>query len=125
MKSPLCNRPIKETRQRERLSHVKQCGPTSRRANAKYVWREEYDAYLKTHYFGGLNRRFRVLNLMVRMTGAPRWYIQRRARSLGLTFPMDRRPWTRAEVEFPGANGRAPVIGHDCKEVEAAGKLGH
>ena len=27
--------------------------------------------------------------------------------------------------EVPGANGRAPVIGHDCKEVEAAGKLGH
>lgn len=49
-----------------------------RQATLKYTWRAEYDAYLKAHYFGGLNRRFRVLSRMVRMTGLPRWYIKRR-----------------------------------------------
>ena len=40
-----------------------------RRANFKYVWRPEYDEYLKAHYYGGLNRRFQVLNRMIRETG--------------------------------------------------------
>jgi hypothetical protein len=65
----------------------------------KYTWRPEYDAYLKDHYFGGLNRRFQVLNRMIRMTGLPRWYIKRQAARLGLTMHMDRRPWTRTELD--------------------------
>ncbi len=64
----------------------------------KYTWRPEYDAYLKAQYFGGLNRRFRVLNRMIRLTGLPRWYIKRQAARLGLTMHMDRKPWTRAEL---------------------------
>ena len=67
-------------------------------AKLQYTWRSEYDAYLKTHYFGGLNRRFQVLNRMVRLTGLPRWYIKRQAARLGLTMKMDRRPWTSAEL---------------------------
>ncbi len=67
-------------------------------AKLKYTWRPEYDAYLKAHYFGGLNRRFQVLNRMVRVTGLPRWYIKRQAARLGLTMKMDRRPWTHAEL---------------------------
>ena len=67
-------------------------------AKLKYTWRLEYDAYLKAHYFGGLNRRFQVLNRMVRVTGLPRWYIKRQAARLGLTLKMDRRPWTQAEL---------------------------
>ena len=67
-------------------------------AKLKYTWRPEYDAYLKAHYFGGLNRRFQVLNRMVRLTGLPRWYIKRQAARLGLTMKMDRRPWTQAEL---------------------------
>ena len=67
-------------------------------AKLKYTWRPEYDAYLKAHYFGGLNRRFQVLNRMVRLTGLPRWYIKRQAARLGLTMKMDRRPWTSAEL---------------------------
>ena len=43
-----------------------------RRANLKYVWRPEYDDYLNAHYYGGLNRRFQVLNRMMRETGLPR-----------------------------------------------------
>ena len=67
-------------------------------AKLKYTWQPEYDAYLKAHYFGGLNRRFQVLNRMVRLTGLPRWYIKRQAARLGLTMKMDRRPWTQVEL---------------------------
>ena len=70
-----------------------------RRANLKYVWRPEYDDYLKAHYYGGLNRRFQVLNRMIRETGLPRWYIKKRAASLGLTMHQDKRPWTAEEEE--------------------------
>ena len=66
----------------------------------KYTWRPEYDARLKAHYFGGLNRRFRVLTRMVRLTGLPRWYIKRQAARLGLTLYMDRRPWTASEMNL-------------------------
>ncbi len=69
------------------------------RPRPKYCWRPEYDAYLKAQYFGGLNRRFRVLNRMIRLTGLPRWYIKRQAARLGLTMHMDRKPWTRAELD--------------------------
>ena len=64
----------------------------------KYAWRPEYDAYLKAQYFGGLNRRFRVLNRMIRLTGLPRWYIKRQAARQGLTMHMERKPWTRTEL---------------------------
>jgi hypothetical protein len=37
---------------------------------------------------------------MVRLTGMPRWYIKRQAARLGLTMPMDRKPWTRAEMDL-------------------------
>ena len=70
-----------------------------RRPNLKYVWRSEYDDYLKAHYYGGLNRRFQVLNRMIRETGLPRWYIKKRAASLGLTMHQDKRPWTAEEEE--------------------------
>lgn len=73
-----------------------------RRANLKYVWRPEYDDYLKAHYYGGLNRRFQVLNRMIRETGLPRWYIKKRAAHLGLTMHQDKRPWTAAEEEIIG-----------------------
>jgi hypothetical protein len=69
-------------------------------AKLKYTWRPEYDAHLKAHYFGGLNRRFQVLNRMVRLTGLPRWYIKRQAARLGLTMKMDRSPWTPAELKL-------------------------
>jgi len=71
-----------------------------RRAKLKYTWRPEYDAYLKAHYFGGLNGRFQVLSRMVRMTGLPRWYIKRQAARLGLTMHIDRRPWTPTELNL-------------------------
>jgi hypothetical protein len=76
------------------------CGTNrSVRGKPKYTWRPEYDAYLKAQYFGGLNRRFRVLNRMIRLTGLPRWYIKRQAARLGLTMKMDRRSWTQAELD--------------------------
>lgn len=68
-----------------------------RRADLEYVWRPEYDEYLKAHYYGGLNRRFQVLNRMIRETGLPRWYIRERAARLGLTMHQDTRPWTSGE----------------------------
>jgi hypothetical protein len=69
-------------------------------AKPKHTWRPEYDAHLKAQYFGGLNRRSRVLNRMTRLTGLPRWYIKRQAARLGLTMRVDRRPWTLAEVHL-------------------------
>lgn len=76
------------------------CGANSPcKTKPTYAWRPEYDAYLKAQYFGGLNRRFRVLNRMIRLTGLPRWYIKRQAARLGLTMHMDRKPWTRAELD--------------------------
>lgn len=65
----------------------------------KYNWRPEFDDYLKVHYWGGLNRRFQILNRMIRITGVPRWYIKRQAAGLGLTMHTDRKPWTRAELD--------------------------
>jgi hypothetical protein len=37
---------------------------------------------------------------MIRLTGLPRWYIKRQAARLGLTMHMDRKPWTRAELDL-------------------------
>lgn len=71
-----------------------------RQAKAKYLWRSEWDAYLRAHYHGGLSRRFHVLNRMVRETGVPRWYIKRQAARLGLTMHLDRRPWTAVEMDL-------------------------
>lgn len=100
-----CGRRIEEGRlkgqpPREAKYCLKCRAERRRRAKLKYIWRSEYDAYLKAHYFGGLNRRFRVLSQMVRMTGLPRWYIKRQARRLGLTMHIDRRPWTLAELNL-------------------------
>jgi hypothetical protein len=100
----ICGQPIEEGRrqgQPPRLArYCLKCRAERRcRAKVKYTWRPEHDAYLKVHYFGGLNRRFQVLSRMVRLTGMPRWYIKRQAARLGLTMQMDRRPWTHAEMK--------------------------
>jgi hypothetical protein len=71
-----------------------------RQAKARYLWRPEYEAYLRAHYHGGLNRRFQVLNRMVRETGLPRWYIKRQAARLGLTMRIDRKPWAPVELDL-------------------------
>jgi hypothetical protein len=98
-----CSSAIEEGRSRSKPpTEAKYClkcrAERRRRANLKYIWRPEYDEYLKAHYYGGLNRRFQVLNRMIRETGLPRWYIKRRAARLGLTMHQDKRPWTAAEV---------------------------
>ena len=41
-----------------------------RRARREYVWKPEYDPYLKAHYYGDLHRRFQVPNRMVREPAA-------------------------------------------------------
>ena len=89
----LQNQPSREPKHSLKCGASRPCG-----AKPKYIWRPEYDAYLKSHYFGGLNRRFRVLNRMIRLTGLPRWYIKRQAARLGLAMHIDRRPWTRRET---------------------------
>jgi len=100
-----CGHVIEEGRSRNKVpTEAKYClrcrAERRRRANLKYVWRPEYDDYLKGHYYGGLNRRFQILNRMICETGLPRWYIKRRAARLGLTMHQDRRPWTAAEEEI-------------------------
>ncbi len=101
----ICGQPIEEGRRHGQLPQLaKYClkcrAERHRRAKVKYVWRPEYDEHLKAHYYGGLNRRFRVLNRMIRLTGLPRWYIKRRAARLGLTMHFDRKPWTATEVDL-------------------------
>jgi hypothetical protein len=97
--------PIEEGRRKgESPSEARYCSKCRadrrRRTKLKYMWRPEFEVFLKAQYFGGLNRRFRVLNRMVRMTGLPRWYIKRQAARLGLTMKMDRKPWTQAELNL-------------------------
>jgi hypothetical protein len=105
MKAVICGEPLQGRQQQAQPSHLGQYSSECRKkrescSKSKYVWRVEYDAYLRTHYFGGLNRRFQVLNGMVRLTGLPRWYIKRQAARLGLTLHMDRRPWTADEMNL-------------------------
>src|SRR5260370_6820973 len=105
MKCVTCGQPIEEGRkqgQPPRLAkHCLKCrAERRRRAKVRYTWRPEYDVYLKAHYFGGLNRRFRVLTRMVRLSGLPRWYIKRQAARLGLTMRTERKAWTRREMDL-------------------------
>src|SRR5882762_8413317 len=105
MNAVTCDEPLDGRHQETQPSHLAQYSSECREkcerfSRPKYVWRKEYDAYLKAHYFGGLNRRFQVLNQMIRLTGMPRWYIKRQAARLGLTLHMDRRPWTASEMNL-------------------------
>jgi len=79
MKCVICGQPIEEGRRhgqppREAKYCLKCRAARRRRTKLRYTWRPEYDAFLKAQYFGGLNRRFRVLNRLVQLTGLPRWY---------------------------------------------------
>lgn len=105
MNCVICGQLIEEgRRQGEPPSEARYCSKcradSRRRAKLKYMWRPEFDVLLKAQYYGGLNRRFQVLNRMVRMTGIPRWYIKRQAARLGLTMKMDRKAWTQAELNL-------------------------
>jgi hypothetical protein len=70
-----------------------------RRAKLKYNWLPQHDAYMRSHYHGGLHQRGRVIKELMRQAGFPRWYIKRQAQHLGLTMHPDRRPWTDHELE--------------------------
>jgi hypothetical protein len=103
MNAVICGDSPQERQQQAQPSHLAQSisecrAQGDRRSKPKYAWRPEYDAYLNSHYFGGLNRRFQVLNQMIRMTGLPRWYIKRRAARLGLSMKLDRKPWTQTDL---------------------------
>jgi hypothetical protein len=105
MEAVICGEPLEGRQQQAQPSHLAQFSSErneqrDRCSKPTYAWRPEYDAYLSTHYFGGLNRRFQVLNQMVRLTGLPRWYIKRQAARVGLTLHMDRRPWTAIEMNL-------------------------
>jgi len=105
MKCVFCGQDIQEGRQHgQSPSEARYClkcrAERRRSARLKHVWRAEFDEHLKAHYYGGLNRRFSVLNRMIRLTGLPRWYIKRQAARLGLTMHIDRMPWTAAEVDL-------------------------
>jgi hypothetical protein len=100
------------------------CRATRRHlANLKHIWRPEYGEYLRAHYYGGLNRRFEVLNRMIRETGLPRWYIKKRAALLGLTMHQDKRPWTAVEermIERLVGNVSASTIAKRLNRTEAS-----
>ena len=123
-----CGNVIEEGRSRSKPpTDAKYClscrAERRRRANLKHVWRPEYGVYLKTHYYGGLNRRFQVVNRMICETGLPRWYIKKRASRLGLTMHQNRRPWTAAEeaiVERLLGNVSALTIAKRLKRSETS-----
>ena len=99
-----CGHVIEEGRSRNKVpTEAKYClrcrADRRRRANLKYVWRPEYDDFLKGHYYGGLNRRFQILNRMIRETGLPRWYINYVAISVMWRSDTRRDCWHR----FPWA----------------------
>ena len=105
MNCVICGNPIGEGRRHgEPPTEAKYCSrcraDRRRHASLKYSWKPEFDAFLKAQYYGGLNRRFRVLNQVIRMTGMPRWYIKRQAARLGLTMKIDRRPWTESDLKL-------------------------
>jgi hypothetical protein len=105
MKIVICGELLDGRQQQSQPTHLVQTSSECREkrersSKPKYVWRAEYDVYLKANYFGGLNRRFQVLNQMIRLTGMPRWYIKRQAARLGLTLHMDRTPWTASEMNL-------------------------
>jgi hypothetical protein len=106
MPTLICGQDTEAAQQNETLRKPPEglnCG-TSRSLGVKpkCTWQSEYDAYLKAQYFGGLNRRFRVLNLMIRLTGLPRWYIRRQAARLGNTWfrTMEEKGVRHAQVEM-------------------------
>ena len=73
MKCVNCGQPIEEGRkqgQPPRLAkYCLKCRMERRHgARVRYTWLPEHDAYLKAHYFGGLNRRFQVLTRMRALT---------------------------------------------------------
>ena len=97
-----CGNAIEEGRCRNKppteAKYCLKCRAERRRvANLKHIWRPEYNDYLRAQYYGGLNRRFQVLNRMIRETGLPRWYIKKQAARLGLTMHHDKHPWIAAE----------------------------
>jgi hypothetical protein len=105
MNAAICGEPLEGRQQQAQPSHLAQYSSEwrdkcDRRYKPKYTWWTEYDAYLSTHYFGGLKRRFQVLTRMVRLTGLPRWYIKRQTARLGLTLHTDRRPSTASEMNL-------------------------
>ena len=105
MKAVICGEPLEGKQRRAQPSHLAQYSSESRDkcewcSKPKSLWQTEQDDYLTAHYFGGLNRRFQVLNQMIRLTGMPRWYIKRQAARLGLTLHMDRTPWTAREMNL-------------------------
>lgn len=105
MNCVICGQPIEEGcnrgEPRTEAKYCSKCRAERRRCTKlKYMWRPEFDCILKAQYHGGLNRRFQVLNRMIRMTGLPRWYIKRQAVRLGLTMKIDRKPWTPAELNL-------------------------
>jgi len=105
MNCVICGQSIEEGRRQgvppSEAKYCSKCRAERRRsAKLKYTWSPEFDDMLKAQYHGGLNRRFQMLNRMIRMTGLPRWYIKRQAARLGLTMKMDRKPWTPAELNL-------------------------
>src|SRR5260370_8677703 len=105
MKCVTCGQPIEEGRKQGQPPRLaKYClkcrAERRRRAKVRYTWRPEYDVYLKAHYFGGLNRRFRVLTRMVRLSGLPRRSIKRQAPPVGLTMPTEPKASTRREMDL-------------------------
>jgi hypothetical protein len=126
MKCVICGQPIEEGRKQGQPPQLaKYClkcrAERRRRSRVKYAWLPEHAAYLKAHYFGGLNRRFQVLTRMVRMTGLPRWYIKRQAARLGLTMKVDRRSWTGG-VGSSREPGGPRVISNNRKTIAPSGK---
>jgi len=122
-----CGRKIEEGRNSRAPVLAKFClkcrSERRRRHSLKYIWLPQHDAYMRTHCYGGLHQRGRVISVLMRQTSFPRWYIKRQARRLGLTMHPDRRPWTQEELDtldkLPGKVSAA-TIAKRLKRTETA-----
>lgn len=63
----------------------------------KYFWTPERDETLRQRYDGKVKGRAAEI---AAFWGWPSWQIKRRAAQLGLSYPADRREWTRPETDF-------------------------
>lgn len=63
----------------------------------KYEWTPERDAVLRARYDGTVKGRAAKV---AKIFGWPRWVIVKRAATLGLCYPVERKDWTPGEVDF-------------------------
>jgi hypothetical protein len=80
----------------------------------KYVWTPERDQVLRERYDGRVKGRSAEL---ARIVGWPAWVIKKRAATLGLCHPADRKDWTAEEEAFLWEHGGSRLTHWIAKQL--------